>query len=82
MSWMVQALNPGRSDLLCTHPDQPWGLPSPQYNGYVSFLGLKLPVRGVDQGMALTTHSHLSPRLKKDYRYMSTPFGPSWPLLE
>jgi len=35
--------------------------------GTGSFLGVK------QQGMALTTHPHLAPRLKKEWSYTSTP---------
>ena len=35
------------------------------------------------RGVALTTHSHLAPRLKKgkSYLYLYSPSGPSWPIL-
>jgi hypothetical protein len=41
--------------------------PSSYIMGTGSFLGVKL------QGVALTTHPHLAPRLKKEYSYNSTP---------
>jgi hypothetical protein len=48
--------NPGGGKIFCTHPDQPWGPPSLQYNGYwVAF-----PGRGVDHP------PHRAPRLKKE----------------
>jgi hypothetical protein len=55
-------------EIFCTHLDQPWGPPSLLYNGYgVSFPGLMQPRNG-------TNHlPHLSPRLKKEYGYTSTP---------
>jgi len=31
--------------------------------------------------VALVTHSHRTPRLKKEYSYTSIPRGPSWPVL-
>jgi len=34
-----------------------------------------------DRGMALTTHPHIAPRLKKDYVYIYSLSEPSWPVL-
>jgi hypothetical protein len=46
----------------------PLGPPSLLYNGYrISFPGVKRP------GLALTTHTHQTPRLKKEYSYTFTP---------
>jgi len=46
--WTVRGSNPG-GDIFRRYPDPPWSPPSPLYNGYwVSFAGVKLPVRGVD----------------------------------
>jgi len=42
----------GGGEIFRTPPDWPWGPPSLLYNGY--------------QGVALTTHPHLAPRLKKE----------------
>ena len=55
-------------EILRTRPDRPCGPPSPLYNGYrVYFPGVKRPGRGVDHP------PHLSPMLKKEYSYTSTP---------
>jgi hypothetical protein len=43
-----------------TRPDLPWGPPSLLHNGYLVFPGGK-----AGRGVALTTHLHLAPRLKK-----------------
>jgi hypothetical protein len=51
-----------------TCPDQPWGPPSLLYNGYRVFSGGK-----ASRNVALTTHPHLAPRLKKGYTHTSTP---------
>jgi hypothetical protein len=79
MSWTVQASNLCRGDLFCAHPDQPWGLPNPLYNEYVSFPRLKLPGSGVDHPPPSSTEVKERVQL---HSYMSTPSGPSWPLLE
>ena len=34
--WTVQGSNPGGGEILCTHSDWPWGLPSLLNNGYGS----------------------------------------------
>jgi hypothetical protein len=47
-------------EIFYTRLDRPWGSPSPYTMGNVAFPGAKRLERGV------TTHSHLSPRLKKD----------------
>jgi hypothetical protein len=46
------------SDIFCTHPGWPWGLPSLPYNG--SFPGTKQLGHNIDHP------SHLAPRLKKE----------------
>jgi hypothetical protein len=55
----VRGSNPGGGEIFSTRPDRPWGLPSLMYNRY--------------RIVALTTHPHLAPRLKKEYSYTSTP---------
>jgi hypothetical protein len=35
--WMVRGSNPSRGKIFHTCPDQPWGLPSLQYNWYQVF---------------------------------------------
>ena len=50
-----------------TCPDRPRGPPSLLYNGYLVFPGGKAAGRGVDHP------PHLAPKLKKEYRYTSTP---------
>jgi len=49
-------------------PERPWGPPSVLYNVYRVFPGGKAA-----GGVALTTHHHLAPRLKKEFSYTSTP---------
>jgi len=43
--------------------------------GTGSFSGVNRPDHGVDHPL------HLAPRLKKEYSYASTSYGPSWPVL-
>ena len=65
--WLVHGSNPGRGEIFCTPPDQPWGPPSLLYIGYrISFLGVKWLGRGVDHP------PHLTPKLKKEQDYTST----------
>ena len=57
----------GGGELFCARPDQPWASSRLLYNGYrVCFS------EGKAAG-ALTTHTHLLPRLKTQYNYTSTP---------
>jgi len=66
--WTVRGSNPGGGETYRIRPDRLWCPPSLLYNGYRVFPGGKVrPGRGVDH----TTH--LAPRLKKEYRYTSTP---------
>ena len=52
----VRESNPGRQQIFCTRPDQPWGPPSLLCNGYrVSFLGAKRPGRGVNNQLPSST---------------------------
>ena len=56
-------------EIFHNRPDRPWGPPTLLYNGYrVSLPGVKRPGRGVDH-----PPPHLAPRLKKEYRFTSTP---------
>jgi len=49
MGWTVQGLNPsGGGEIICTHPDRPWGIPSLLYNGYRLFPGVMRQGHGVD----------------------------------
>jgi hypothetical protein len=48
-------------EIFCTRPDRPWGLPSLLYNVY-----RVIPVGYRGRGVALTTHPHLVPGLKKE----------------
>jgi len=58
----------GRGEIFRTLPDRAWGPPSLQYSGYrVFFPGVKR------QSVALTTHAHPAPRLKKEKSYTSIP---------
>jgi hypothetical protein len=48
------------SEILCSHPDRPWGPPNLLHNRDMS------RSRGLGcRGVALTTHPHLAPKLKK-----------------
>ena len=68
MGWRIRGSNPGEGEIFRTRSDRPWGPPSLLYDRYrVSFPGVKRPGRGVDYP------PHLTPRLKKEYRYTSTP---------
>jgi len=61
----VRESNTGVCEILRTIPDRPWGSHSLLYNGYrLSFHG--------GRGVALAI-PHLAPRIKKEYRYTSTP---------
>jgi hypothetical protein len=55
-------------EIFRTRVDRPWGPPSLLYNRYRVFPGGR-----VARGMALTTHPHLAPMLKKENSYISTP---------
>ena len=59
--------NPRVEDIFRTRPDRSWVPPSFLYNGYRVFPGVKR------RGVALTTLSHLAPRLNKEYRCTCTP---------
>jgi hypothetical protein len=64
---MAQVSNPGGGKIFCTCLALPWDQPSLLYNGYrVPFPRVRRP------GMVLTTHPHLSPRLKKEQSYTTT----------
>jgi len=39
--WKLRGSNPGRGEIFCTCPDQPWGPPSLLYSEYWVFLGGK-----------------------------------------
>ena len=59
---------PGGGEISHTRPDRPRGTPSPLYSGYqLYFPGAKRPGRGANHP------SHLTPRLKKELSYISTP---------
>jgi hypothetical protein len=59
--WKIRRSNPGGIQIFRTRPDRPCGPPRLLYNGYlVSFPGVN------DEGMVLTAHHHLAPRLKKE----------------
>jgi hypothetical protein len=60
--WGRYFLHPARPALGSTQPHIQWalGIFSQGYSG---------------QGVALTTHPHLTPRLKKEYSYTATPLG-------
>jgi hypothetical protein len=62
-------LNPGGDEIFRAPPVQPWGQPSPLYNGY------RVPFSGINAaGAGRKAHTtHLAPRLKKEQSYTSTP---------
>jgi len=66
-SWTVWGSNHGGGEIFHSHLDWPWGPPSLLYNGYRVIPGDKVA------RVVLTTHPHLTLRLKKEYRYTSTP---------
>ena len=55
----VRGSNPGRDEIF-RRPDWPWGPPSPLYNGYRLFSGVKY-----GRGVLLTTHPLLLPQTWK-----------------
>jgi hypothetical protein len=61
MGWTVRGSNPGGGEIFSTRPDLPWGLPSFLYKRIPSLIP-----GGKAAGVALTTHPHLVPRLKKE----------------
>jgi len=62
MEWTVRGSSPGGVEIFRTRPERPCGPPSLLYNGY----------RVISWRKAAGTW-HLAPRLKKGYRYTSTP---------
>jgi hypothetical protein len=54
-------------EIFRTHPDWPWEPPSLLYEYQVITWGKN------SWGVALTTHPHQAPGLKKEYIYISTP---------
>ena len=71
----VRGSNPDGGEIFLTCPHRPWVHPASYTTGTGSFPGVKRPGRGVD-------HPQLQLRLKKEYRYTSTPSldlrGPFW----
>jgi hypothetical protein len=65
--WTVRGSNPGGGKIFRTRPDRPWGPPSFITVSISSFPGVKQPGRSVDHS------SHLAPRSKKEWSYISTP---------
>ena len=57
-----------QGEIFRTRVDRTWIPPSLLYNRYRAFPRGKLA-----RGVALTTHPHLAPMLKKEYSYTSTP---------
>jgi hypothetical protein len=69
--------NPGRGEIFCTRPDQPWGPPSLLYKGYrLSFLGVKRLGRGVKHPPQSSTEVKARVEL-----YLYSPSRLSWPVL-
>jgi hypothetical protein len=78
----VQGLNPGSSEIFCTHPDQHWCPPSFLYNMYQDITGVKQPGHGVKHPPPRSTTVKETVQL---YLYSPSPV-PSrhvmgWPLL-
>ena len=63
--WTVRGSNPVGGEIFRTRPDRPCGPPRPLYNGH--FAGVKRPER-----VALKTHPHPAPKLKKENSYTAT----------
>jgi hypothetical protein len=59
--WTVWGSNPVGAEVFLTRPNRPWGPPTLLYNRYRVCLG----GRESGQGLTLTTHPNLAPRLKK-----------------
>jgi hypothetical protein len=59
MGWTVRGANPGAGEIFRKRPYRSRGAPLFLYSGY--------------RVVALTTHLHLAPRLKKEYSYTLTP---------
>ena len=75
--WTVRGSNPGGGEIFRTHPDRPWGLTNPLYNGYrVLVPEVKWPRRGVDHPP--TSNAEVKERVEL---YFYFPCGPSWPVL-
>jgi len=71
-----QGSNPAVGEIFRTVQIGRGAHPAYLYNGYRVFPVGKSPGRGVDHP------PHLSPRLKEEYSYISTPpFGSSWPVI-
>jgi hypothetical protein len=65
---MVICAVPVGDEIFCCRSDRLWGTPNLLYNGYrLCFVVVKL------RGVALTTHPHLAPSLKKECSYTFTP---------
>jgi hypothetical protein len=76
MGRKVQGSNPGVGENLRTHPARPLIPPSLLYNGLCV-----IPWNYIGRIVTLTTHPHLTPKLKKGYALHQFPSGPSWPVL-
>jgi hypothetical protein len=68
LSLSYRGSNPGGREFFRTRPEWPWSPPSLLYNGDRVFLGGQS-----GRGVALTTHPHLAPRLRKEPSYTFTP---------
>ena len=64
----IRGSNPGGVEIFHNRSERPWGPPSLLYNIYRVFFGGK-----GGRGLALISHPHLAPRLKKEQSYISTP---------
>jgi hypothetical protein len=74
--WASRGSNPSGGEIFRTRPDQSWDHPASYTMGTCSFC------RGQSgRGVALTTHPHPAPRLKKRIQlYLYSRSGPSWPV--
>jgi len=69
--WTVRGSNPVGGEIFRTCTDRPWGSPSPLYNGYRVFPGVK---RG--RGVTLTPHPLLVPWSWRSRAVPLFPYGP------
>ena len=75
MGWTVWGSNPDGSEILCTHPDLPWGSPNPPYDGYWIIPGVKRLGCGIHSP---PSSAEVKGRVQL---YLYSPSGPSWPVL-
>jgi hypothetical protein len=74
--WTVRGSNTGGGEIFRTRPDQPWGPPSPLYNGYRVFPGGK--AAGAWRWPPTPVSAEVKVRVEL---YLYSPSGHSWPVL-